>query len=184
MSTTLKLLACAACLGLITTAAVQAGDKERPKVDVNVGDGGVDVQGREGERRTAKKPEADLGRADDSTSDQVIRASQVIGMEVYNAENKDIGEINDLVLDPSTGKIRYVAMSFGGFLGLGDKLFAIPWKSFECVQGESANERRLVLHVDKATLEKASGFNEDQWPDFGDKKLTDAIDNHYRSSNR
>lgn len=57
----------------------------------------------------------------------IVPAKTVIGSSVVNADYEDLGRIEDLVLDASAGRIAYAALSFGGFLGLGDKYFAIPW---------------------------------------------------------
>src|SRR5262245_21409012 len=57
---------------------------------------------------------------------QVVRASEIIGTSVKNKAEEDLGSINDLVIDPVDGQIAYAAVSMGGFLGVGDKLFAVP----------------------------------------------------------
>ena len=54
----------------------------------------------------------------------------IIGSNVVNQQNEDLGKIEDLVIDTSAGRIAYAVLSFGGFLGLGDKYFAIPWEGF------------------------------------------------------
>jgi sporulation protein YlmC with PRC-barrel domain len=65
------------------------------------------------------------------------RASEIIGLKVKNAAGKDLGTINDIVLDAAQSNIRYYAVSYGGWLGLGDKLFAVPPKSFEWRQDDN-----------------------------------------------
>ena len=121
-----------------------------------------------------------LGRADDATSGRVVRASKVIGMTVYNEADEKIGSVNDLVLDPMTGKVRYAALSFGGFLGLGDKLFAVPWKAFTCKEGKDSGDIYLILDVEESVLKNAPGFDQNNWPDFADRTVTNKLDNHYR----
>ena len=60
---------------------------------------------------------------------QLLPASTIEGTGVQNAAGEDLGEINELMIDLEKGRIAYAVLSFGGFLGLGDKLFAIPWGS-------------------------------------------------------
>lgn len=108
-----------------------------------------------------------------------LRASEVIGMNVQNAEGESIGEINDVVLDARTGEVRYAALSVGGVLGIGDKLFAVPWKQFECRKSEDGDERELILNVDQERLENAPGFEQDNWPDFANREFTDMVDKYY-----
>lgn len=110
--------------------------------------------------------------ADDEKSNHparhVVRASQLIGLNVQNANDETIGEIHDIVLDPHDGEIRYVAFAAGGFLGVGEKLFAIPWRSFEWKHKE--DEYKAVLHVDKEVFTNAQGFDKDNWPDMANEK--------------
>ncbi len=95
-----------------------------------------------------------------------LSATTLIGDSVRNAAGDDLGKIEDFMLDLDTGCIVYAVISFGGLLGIGDKLFAIPWSSLkvdleaECVR----------LEIDRETLKKAPGFDKDHWPapkDFG-----------------
>jgi sporulation protein YlmC with PRC-barrel domain len=69
----------------------------------------------------------------------------VIGSKVVNAQNEDLGKIEDLVIDAGAGRIAYAVLSFGGFLGMGDKYFAIPWNAFRF----NLAEKHAVLHLDK-----------------------------------
>jgi len=81
----------------------------------------------------------------------IVPAKTVIGSTVLNTNYEDLGKIEDLVLDAGAGRIAYAVLSFGGFLGMGDKYFAIPWRAFEF----HLAEKRIVLNVDKKLLEKA-----------------------------
>lgn len=93
------------------------------------------------------------------------RSSKLIGKSVQNAEGKDLGEIHEIVIDPTSGRIAYGVLSFGGWMGLGDKLFAVPWQSFK-----SGAEEKLVLNVNKQALENAKGFDADHYPDMADQR--------------
>lgn len=105
------------------------------------------------------------------------RASALIGMNVKNSQNEKLGDVKDIVFDITDGRINYAAVSFGGFLGVGEKLFAVPFKSFD--SGKEGNSYHLVLNLDKATLEKAPSFDKDSWPNFADPNWARDIDAAY-----
>src|SRR5262245_61191467 len=79
-----------------------------------------------------------LGKLDTKTSGANIRASKLIGANLKNSNDESVGEIKDLVVDATTGKVRYAAVTYGGFLGLGSKLFAVPFEAFRVRQNTSA----------------------------------------------
>src|SRR6202050_5128294 len=97
-------------------------------------------------------------------TDIVPAKKTVIGSNVVNAKNEDLGKIEDLVLDAGAGRIAYAVLSFGGFLGMGNKYFAIPWNAFHF----NLSEKRAVLNVDKNLLESAPGFDKNSWPNMAD----------------
>ena len=108
-------------------------------------------------------------------TDIVAAKKTVIGSNVVNKQNEDLGKIEDLVLDTGTGRIAYAVLSFGGFLGMGDKYFAIPWNAFHF----NLSENRAVLNVEKKLLENAPGFNKDNWPNMADSVWGTSIYKHY-----
>ena len=95
---------------------------------------------------------------------RVLAASTLKGDSVVNHQGEDLGNIEDLMIDLEGGRIGYAVLSFGGFLGMGDKLFAIPWDALTVDQ----QNQRLVLNVDKDLLKQAPGFDKDNWPDMTD----------------
>jgi len=76
-----------------------------------------------------------------------------------------MGGIKDLVIDPESGRVVYAVVSFGGILGLGNKLFAIPWSVLQW----NREKEYYVLDLDKETLKNAPGFDKDHWPDSSNK---------------
>lgn len=106
----------------------------------------------------------------------VIAAKKVQGTPVTNPQGENLGEIEDVVIDKLDGRVRYAVLSFGGFLGLGDKLFALPWE----VLDYNENQGAYVINVDRDTLQNAPGFQEDQWPDMADPTWSNRIREHYR----
>ncbi len=102
---------------------------------------------------------------------EVMGAQTLIGNDVYNHKGEDIGEIKEIMLDMQSGKISYAVLSFGGFLGLGEKLFAAPWTALTL---DTIN-KRFVLNVEKERLVEAQGFNKEQWPDVADQSWSKKI---------
>ena len=86
------------------------------------------------------------------------------GSKVLNRERQDLGTIEDLVIDTRDSRIAYAILSFGGFLQMGDKHFAIPWAALAF----NVAEKVAVLNVDKDRLNNAPGFDKDHWPDMAD----------------
>src|SRR5262245_57886759 len=85
----------------------------------------------------------------------VIRANQIAGMKVVNAAGEDLGKIEDVVVDMGTGQVRYAAISFGGFLGVGDKFFAVPFRALKLHHNAGDKTHHFELNVTKETLERA-----------------------------
>jgi len=103
-------------------------------------------------------------------------ASKVIGEPVINRRNESLGKIRELVFEAQSGRMVYAVLSFGGILGVGNKLFALPWAAFEF----SATENKLILDVDKEKLKAAPGFDsESKWPDFADRSWGTGIHTYY-----
>jgi sporulation protein YlmC with PRC-barrel domain len=95
---------------------------------------------------------------------RVLSASTLAGDRVRNSAGEDLGKIEDLMIDVQDGRVAYAVLSFGGFLGIGDKLFAVPWNALTI----NEQEKVFVLDVDRQTLENAPGFDKDNWPDMAD----------------
>lgn len=122
----------------------------------------------------------DQAKLDKKTEGNTARVSQVRGMTVRNSAGKDVGEIKDLMLDMGEhGHVRYAALSFGGFLGMGDKLFAIPWRSLKFQHEPGKNKHFVVFDVSEETLKSMSGFDKNHWPDMADRNWMEATDKHH-----
>jgi sporulation protein YlmC with PRC-barrel domain len=104
------------------------------------------------------------------------RTSQIVGADVENAQGEDLGKIEDLVLDPQNGRVSYAVLSFGGFLGLGEKYFAIPWNALQAKAGE---DDTMILNVDKEKLQNAPGFDRNNWPDTTNRQWGEEIHAYY-----
>ena len=97
-----------------------------------------------------------------------MRVTHMQGMEVKNAQGEDIGEVKDVVIDTRSGKVAYVALSHGGFLGIGEDLFAYPVSQFRI--GEDRDALVLAAAVTEEQLEEREGFNDDNWPRLRDDR--------------
>jgi len=106
---------------------------------------------------------------------RVVAASTLTGDRVRNAEGDALGTIDEIMLDPESGRVVYAVLSYGGFLGIGDKLFAVPWEALQT----SANDGEFILDADPKVLESAPGFDKDNWPDMADESFGSAVYKHY-----
>ncbi|MBI5444038.1 MAG: PRC-barrel domain-containing protein [Deltaproteobacteria bacterium] len=107
----------------------------------------------------------------------VMGASTLVGEKVVDAKGKDVGKIEEIMFDTRTGKVAYAVLSFGGILGVGDKLFAVPWKALRFYP----DNEQFLLGLDRERLEKAPGFDRDHWPKMGDFKWASEIHWYYRA---
>lgn len=105
----------------------------------------------------------------------LMGANTLIGNSVYNAQSEDLGDIKEIMLDMRTGSVSYAVLSFGGFLGLGEKLFAVPWDALEL----DTQNKRFVLDVNKERLENAPGFEKSNWPNMADATWQQSIHDYY-----
>jgi sporulation protein YlmC with PRC-barrel domain len=105
----------------------------------------------------------------------------VMGKRVQNPQGENLGNIEDIVIDSDAGRIAYAVLSFGGFLGLGDKLFAIPWQalSLEAQRGTLVADQVFILNVDKDRLKNAPGFERDNSPNMADRSFGAGIYDYY-----
>ncbi len=106
---------------------------------------------------------------------QVLSASSINGDSVKNPQGENLGHIEDLMVDLNSGNIAYAVLSFGGFLGVGDKLFAMPWPALKL----DAEDKAFVLNISKEKLENAPGFDKDHWPDVTNRKWIDQVYQYY-----
>lgn len=101
----------------------------------------------------------------------ILSSTSITGTHVTNVKGENLGEIKDLMIDTNTGTVNYAVLSFGGFMGLGDKYFAIPFEAFNV---NEATEK-FVLNVNKEVLESAPGFDKDNWPKSSDTRFWNSL---------
>jgi len=96
----------------------------------------------------------------------LVATSKLDNYNVVNTAGEDLGQVQDLMLNMSTGQIAYAIISFGGFLGLSDKWFAVPWEAMTW----SPETKHLVLNVSKDLLRDAPGLDKRRWQEELDTK--------------
>lgn len=106
---------------------------------------------------------------------RVLSAGTLSGDRVQNAEGESLGKVDEIMIDIPSGRVAYAVLSFGGILGMGDKLFAVPWAALQVDE----DEKCFILDVDKHTLETAPGFDKDNWPDMADTTWGLEVFRHY-----
>ena len=106
---------------------------------------------------------------------RVLAASTLAGDQVQNSAGEDLGKVDEIMIDIPAGKVAYAVLSFGGFLGMGNKLFAVPWSALRLDE----DKKHFILDVDKKKLENAPGFDKDNWPDMADTSWGTRIFSYY-----
>ena len=119
-------------------------------------------------------------RNHDGPGPALMGADTLIGDDVYNHNDEELGDIKEIMLDMRTGQIAYAVLSFGGIMGMGDKLFAVPWESLTL---DTIN-KRFLLDVDKEQLKNAPGFDKDNWPDMASDAWNEQLNQFYGTTSR
>ncbi len=105
----------------------------------------------------------------------VMAAETLQGDDVINLQGDKLGSIEDIMLDVRSGRVAYAVLSFGGLLGMGDKLFAIPWGALTL----DADRKCFVLDIPKDRLQNAPGFDKDHWPSMADQSWASQVYAYY-----
>ena len=107
-----------------------------------------------------------------------VKTANIIGTRVVNRQNEDMGEIEEVVIDVFNGRVAYLVLCFGGFLGMGHKLYAVPWKALHY-----DNDLQVyVLNMSQDQLERAPAFEMERWPEFGDELWNRGVHDYYELS--
>jgi len=116
------------------------------------------------------------GKMSETSAARDLRASKVIGMKIHNAQGESLGKIDDLIIDINNERVAYAILSFGGTVGVGDKLFAYPLSLFK--PAADRNDQ-LVLNVEKEKLKNAPGFERKNWPDWNQAQYRSDVDKYF-----
>lgn len=118
-----------------------------------------------------------INTATGGSTPRVLSASTLSSDDVYNLKNEKLGSIKDLMLDINDGKVCYAVLSFGGFLSMGEKLFAVPWSALTV----DTKNKCFVMDADEARLKDAPGFDTEHWPNMADPSWSKSIHSYYGS---
>lgn len=135
----------------------------------------MDIHTRAGERMQAGE---NYWKSNDGPGPRIMAADTLEGDKVKNRAGEDLGTLEHIMLDVPSGRIAYGVLSFGGFLGMGDKLFAIPWQALEL----DTEDHAFILDTDVERLKQAPGFDKDHWPTMADEQWATQIHDYYRAT--
>ena len=115
------------------------------------------------------------GMKGDGPGPEVMAADTLEGDTVVNQSGDKLGEITDIMIDVPSGRVAYAVLSCGGFMGIGEKLFAIPWGALTL----DATQKQFVLNIAKEKLKDAPGFDKDHWPSMADSTWATQVHDYY-----
>jgi sporulation protein YlmC with PRC-barrel domain len=107
---------------------------------------------------------------------RLMGAGTLMSEDVSNLQGEDLGDIKEIMLDMQTGEVAYAVLSFGGVMGMGTKLFAVPWKALQL----DTENKRFVLDITKESLQRAPGFDKDDWPDMASPQFLSEMQSFYK----
>jgi sporulation protein YlmC with PRC-barrel domain len=107
----------------------------------------------------------------------VMAAATLDGNRVASSDGEDIGKIKDIMLDVRSGRVAYAVLSSGGFLGIGDKLLAIPWNALTL----DTQQKCFVVDMTAEHVKNAPGFDKDHWPSMADETWATSVHQFYGS---
>ena len=126
--------------------------------------------------RPAETKAVDSRKAGGSDAwEKTHRATKIIGTDVRNAQGDDLGDIKEIILNPNGGSIAYVIVSMGGVMGVGDKLYAVPWKALKL----DTTRNEFILNADKSRLKNAPSFDANRWPDMANDQWNSEVHRYY-----
>ncbi len=113
----------------------------------------------------------------DAISQSLISSSKVEGTAVYNVEGEKLGTVDCVMIDKQSGQVAYAVMSFGGFLGLGEKRHPVPWQSMYFDKSKEG----YVVSLSRDELEVAPNLNPGEYGQLGDRAYEETVYTHYKA---
>lgn len=130
------------------------------------------TSGSSKERSSTRTPGPDMRNG---PGPRLMSTGTLSGNDVCNSDGENLGDVRDFMLDMTDGNVGYAVLSFGSFLGMGEKLFAVPWKALKL----DTENKRFILDVDKDRLKDAPGFDKEHWPNMADQSWAREIHSYY-----
>ncbi|MDR3535686.1 MAG: PRC-barrel domain-containing protein [Acetobacteraceae bacterium] len=118
-----------------------------------------------------------MATLDDTTnpSGRLIGADQVQGTSVYSGRGEKLGSVEDVMLDKVSGRVAYAVLSFGGFLGIGDRYYPLPWEKLRYDTDLSG----YVVDIDRTLLEGAPSYADDEVVHWDDRAWGERVAGYY-----
>ena len=113
------------------------------------------------------------------TKGGIMDSAAIVGCKVENSRGESLGKIEGIMLDLTEARILYVVLSFGGFLGMGDKFFPVPVEAFQWRVDAKGNPDRAIADLDKEALKNAPGYKKDELPSTADRTFASRVYTHY-----
>ncbi len=115
-----------------------------------------------------------MGGQESMQSQNIHRASEIIGQNVQNQQGEDLGEIEEVVFDQQ-GNISYIVLSKKGIMGMGGEMIPIPWQAADL----SGQKENLVLNIEKEKLDQAPTFKEGEWNNLEEQNFQQQVRGYY-----
>ena len=109
----------------------------------------------------------------------IVESDDIVGCRVENPKGENLGKIESLMIDLSEGRVIYAVLSFGGFLGMGEKLFPVPVDALSFRANENGKVQRCIIDIDKETLKNAPGYDKDNLPSTADRSYASSVYTYY-----
>jgi sporulation protein YlmC with PRC-barrel domain len=109
----------------------------------------------------------------------ILASKDMMNMDIYSKKEQKIGIVRELMLNPQTGIIMYLIICYGGFLGMGERLTAVPWARVKLNSPHIGKQTHLILDVDIDTLLAAPHFDCNTWPNMCDNQWAETIKMYY-----
>jgi hypothetical protein len=105
----------------------------------------------------------------------LLRGQFLFTYQVKSPQGEDLGKIEEIMIDMEVGHVAYAILSFGGFLGLGNKWVPVPWDALTL----QPDEKVLVLSIEKEKIQKAPNFEPSTLPDLANRQWGAVIHTYY-----
>jgi sporulation protein YlmC with PRC-barrel domain len=126
-------------------------------------------------RATGARIVGERGEQTAGPGPEVMAASTLEGDRILSTDGEEVGKVKEIMLDVQGGRIAYVVMSSGGFLGIGDKLLAIPWNALTL----DTTRKCFLLSLSSERVKNAPGFDKDRWPSMADRTWATSLHQYY-----
>jgi sporulation protein YlmC with PRC-barrel domain len=105
----------------------------------------------------------------------LLRSQFLFTYRVKSPQGEDLGKIEEIMIDMELGRVVYAVLSFGGFLGIGNKWVPVPWDALAL----HPDQKEIVLNIEKEKIQKAPNFEPATLPDLANRQWGAVIHTYY-----